>query len=130
MTVTYKARGKLDHPVSDLNEARVFLREHGQNMHEYIYPDEAKPGVHSVTWDLLDEESWEVTLIADYELEQQQINDLSDWILGQNSDGLGESFEQQPFAEHEQYNDEDEEPEYAMSSFDWQINPCTLEQIK
>lgn len=133
MTVTYKTRGKLEHPVSDLNAARAFLREHGVRLHQWIYPDEAQAGIHSVMWDLLDEESWEVTVIADTELQQQQINDLSDWISGQNSDGLGESFEQQPFAEHNEggdHSEEGEDEEWVVSSFDWQTNPCTLEQVQ
>ena len=50
--------------------------------------------------------------------------------ISQNSDGLGEGFEQQSFASYEiedDYNcgyDEDEyiEPEYVMASFDWETN--------
>ena len=33
------------------------------------------------------------------ELTEQELEKLSDWISGQNSDGLGEGFEQQDFAE-------------------------------
>jgi hypothetical protein len=125
MTVTYKTKGVLDHPVSSVNDARAFLREHGSGVHQYIYPEPAKEGVHSVTWDLLSDHEWEVMLIADHPLGPQQLNLLSTWISGQNSDGLGEGFEQQPFAEIEL----DEEDDWAMASFDWQTNPCILEQV-
>jgi len=134
MTTTYKTSGKLTHPVNDLNAAREFLREHGKGIHGYIYPDEAKPGVHSVTWDLLDDQTWKVVLIADHELPVPQLRLLSEWISGQNSDGLGEGFEQQPFAEHwdehERWDEEREEAIGTMSSFDWETNPCTLTEVQ
>lgn len=133
MTAVYKTMGGLTHPVSDLTAAREFLREHGEGIEQYIYPDEAKPHVHSVTWDLLNDHEWEVTLIADEYLSAAQLELLSGWISGQNSDGLGEGFEQQPFAEHENEEwdvDDEEEPEIVMSSFDWETNPCTLTAVR
>ena len=134
MTVIYKTQGSLTHPVSDLNAAREFLREHGKDIHQYIYPDEAKPNVHSVTWDLRNQIAWEVTVVADEELPPVQRELLSSWISGQNSDGLGEGFEQQPFAEHDldedEYEDGEERDQFIMSSFDWETNPCTLEVFK
>lgn len=128
MTVTYKTRGRLTEPVSDLDDARAYLRQLQSElrMASVIYPDEAKDGVHSVTWDLLDDEHWEVTLVADHPLENTQLELLADWISGQNSDGIGESFEQQPFAEHED-EDDDGEIVYHTSSFDWEENNCFLE---
>lgn len=93
-------------------------------MEQYVWEDR-RDGVHSVTWDLLDDVTWEVTLVTDRELPPEQLSLLSEWISGQNSDGLGEGFEQQPFAEHE---DEDDcgEVVYHMSSFDWEENTCEL----
>lgn len=135
MTATYRAQGSLTHPVNDLNAAREFLRGERMGMVVHIYPAEAKPGVHSVTWDLEDEQRWEVTLVADHELPEEQLKLLSEWISGQNSDGIGEGFEQQPFAEHENPDFEEDENELLqpqdiiMSSFDWQDNPCTLELV-
>lgn len=98
-------------------------------MEVHIYPTEAKPNVHSVTWDLINESEWEVTLVADCQLPPEQLALLSEWISGQNSDGLGEGFEQQPFAEHEPEDYEDGDAEIIMSSFDWETNPCTLELV-
>lgn len=127
MTTTYKTQGELAYPVNDLTAARDFLRERGTKMHEYIYPDEAARGVHSVTWDLINDHQWEVTLIADFRLSPVQLEQLSNWISGQNSDGLGESFEQQQFAE-QPYDDDD--TEYDTSSFDWETNQCVLELVQ
>lgn len=131
MTVTYKTRGNLTHPVNDLDAAREFLREHGEHMEQHIYPDYARKHVHSVMWDLVSPRSWEVTLIADQLLGTDQLDLLSEWISGQNSDGLGEGFEQQPFSEEApDYDDCDETEEIVMSSFDWETNPCKLEEIR
>jgi hypothetical protein len=125
MTTTYQTNGQLTEPVTDLSLAREFLREHGAGIAQYIYPDAAKPGVHSVTWDLLDEGRWQVTLVADRDLPAEQLALLSEWISGQNSDGLGEGFEQQAFAEHG-YDDDD----FTMSSFDWETNDCALVEVR
>ena len=137
MTATYRTRGSLAHPVSDLKAAREFLRREELGMEVHIYPAEAKPNVHSVTWDLTSESEWEVTLVADCQLPPEQLALLSEWISGQNSDGLGEGFEQQPFAEHdleeEEYEDDDGDyldARIIMSSFDWQTNPCTLTAVR
>ena len=131
MTVTYKAQGSLTEPVNDLNAAREFLREHTMNIHQYIYPDEAQANVHSITWDLRNQVAWEVTVIADQPLPPAQRERLSEWISGQNSDGIGEGFEQQPFAEHfEEEDPEDGNEGWIMSSFDWETNPCTLEEVR
>ena len=131
MTVTYKTCGRLTEPVNDLNAAREYLRELQRElpMHTVIYPDEAKANVHSVRWDLRNECAWEVTLVADEELPPKQLELLADWISGQNSDGIGESFEQQPFAEHEWEDDCGEEIP-VMSSFDWEENNCSLEAVE
>ena len=128
MTATYRTRRKLTYPVSDLDAARHFLRCEEMGMEVHIYPADTKVGVHSVTWDLINDHEWEVTVIADHPLPIEQLKALSEWISGQNSDGLGEGFEQQPFAEHEDEEDEDEVV-YHMSSFDWETNPCTLERV-
>jgi hypothetical protein len=60
-------------------------------------------------------------------LTDEESKQISEWISGQNSDGLGEGFEQQSFAEIE---GDDENDDWAMASFDWQTNPCTLVVVK
>lgn len=131
MTATYKTGGSLTEDVNDFRAAVQWLHERQEEtpMAQFIWPDDARDGVHSVTWHLLDEATWEVTLVADRELTPAHLGLLSQWISGQNSDGLGEGFEQQPFAEHEDEEDEDEVV-YHMSSFDWETNPCELRLVR
>ena len=135
MTCTYTTTGKLTNPVTDLAAARTYLDE---PMVDYIrYCDEALvPVVHDIRWDLLDEESWIVRLVTTRPLTDPESEKLSEWISGQNSDGLGEGFEQQPFAEHYDEGDDgrwgyvEGDDEITMSSFDWQDNPCTLTLVR
>lgn len=126
MTVTYRTSGNLTHPVSDIHAAREYLRIDG-GMAQYVYPDDLRLMVHSVTWDLTDESSWIVAVVTHQALDAAQLTQLSEWISGQNSDGLGEGFEQQSFAELGDPDDEDED--FEMSSFDWGTNPCRLEVV-
>ncbi len=127
MTSTYTTSGTLTNPVNDLDSARAYLAE--DDMTQYA---PAGLPIHDVRWDLLDEGSWKVTVVTDRELTEAESAEISEWISGQNSDGLGEGFEQQPFAEHCEYDrwgnmDEDS---YVMSSFDWETNDCTLVFVK
>lgn len=136
MTATYRTRGRLVHPVSDLSLAREYLRTaHGDepiHMEQHVYPEHLRPLVHSADWDLLDEQTWQVTLVTHELLTDEQAAGLSDWICGQNSDGLGEGFEQQAFADCWPRNrwgdiDDEQEDEHGfMASFDWQTNDCHL----
>lgn len=126
MTTTYKATGRLTTPVSDLSAARAYLAQ--DDMTQYIHPEYLQRTVHSVNWDLTDTDSWVVTVVTHQPLTPDASAELSSWISDQNSDGLGEGFEQQSFAEHcerDAYGNWDDET-YEMSSFDWQDNPCTL----
>lgn len=122
MTVTYRTAGELTMPVKDLAAANAYLNE---PMEEYVkYCDEALVGVvHTIRWSLIDEASWQVEVVTNRRLYDTERARLSEWISGQNSDGLGEGFEQQPFAEHE---GDDEDDDWSMSSFDWQTNKCPL----
>jgi hypothetical protein len=118
--------GKLAVPVNNLQAARDFLRN-AEGMEENIYPEYLQPQVHTARWDLTDDDSWEVILVSHRPLTAVECELLSSWISGQNSDGLGEGFEQQSFAEHGQ---DDRGEEFLMSSFDWETNPCALELVK
>lgn len=122
MTSTYTTAGSLTNPVNDLAAARAYLVQ--EDMSQYA-PDGLP--IHSICWDLTNDSSWKVTVVTERELTADESATLSDWILGQNSDGLGEGFEQQPFAEED---DEDDEYCVIMSSFDWQANECLLTLVK
>ena len=130
MASTYRASGKLTEPVNDLSAARTYLKAEEMGGMTQFVKHASYPGleevVHHIEWDLLNEDAWQVTVVTHHELTPAQSAGLSEWISGQNSDGLGEGFEQQPFAEHGSDNDE----EWSTSSFDWLHNPCTLKLIK
>ncbi len=125
MTVTYRATGSLEVPVSDLTAARKYLDE---PMETYLDPPLVSV-VHTIRWDLKNEMEWFVDVVTNRRLTDEESTALSEWISGQNSDGLGEGFEQQPFAEHFD-EDSDHEEDDTMSSFDWQTNKCTLTLIR
>lgn len=83
-------------PVNDLEAAQNYLTE--DDMTQYL-PENLKEKINKVEWQLNDESSGEIVVMANNELSEEEENELYDWIEGQNSDGLGEGFEQQEFAE-------------------------------
>lgn len=134
MTSMYRTRGKLTNPVTDLSLARAYLEQDDMTKYVGTWGDTVaiKDVVFDINWGLEDEETWQVTVVTTRPLTDAESAALSEWISGQNSDGLGEGFEQQPFAEtfdRDQWGDIDEDS-YQMASFDWETNPCTLELIK
>lgn len=92
--------------------------------------------IEKIEWILEDPTGGVITLETTEDLTQPQLDYISEWIRGQNSDGLGEGFEQQPFAINEDYDygyDEDDEyyeDDYTeMASFDWQTNNYSLRKV-
>lgn len=141
----YRTYFKLLAPVLDVKEAQDFLQ--ADDMTEYLKRDTYhcknvdKASLVSIKWILRDEDSGYIELIANTELSQDDLDSISEWVSGQNSDGLGESFEQQDFAcycSHDtpNYWEYDEEWEamtpvddrdWFMASFDWQTNDYKFE---
>lgn len=135
MANTYRTGGSLTEPVTDLEAGRKYLKAEDMGGMTQFVKHASYTGleevVHHIEWDLLDEGTWQVTVITHRALTDEESTALSEWISGQNSDGLGEGFEQQPFAEHDnEYDDEYDEEGWSMSSFDWQVNNCLLTLIK
>lgn len=131
MTSMYRTGGELTNPVSDLAAGNAYLDE---EMEQYVkYSDLEDPSVvFTIRWSLTSESTWQVVVITTRPLTAEEATQLSSWISGQNSDGLGEGFEQQAFAEignDNEYSDEYDE-DWAMASFDWETNPCKLELLK
>lgn len=92
--------------------------------------------IASMTWFLMEElygNPYSGFIVVDcYEpLTEAEKSELSNYIRGQNSDGLGENFEQD-FSWYEELDDEDDEDgwggdyEPRMCSFDWYHNKYTL----
>lgn len=125
----------LDYPVNDFEAARDYLV--AEDMTKYLIGSlDYRKGMEtlseddivSIEWRLLDESRGKIILITTRKLTDTESKVISEWISGQNSDGLGEGFEQQDFAttelEEDYYDDEYEDPMY--SSFDWQTNNYKL----
>lgn len=133
----YRTYFKLTESVNDFNAARDFLTE--DDMTVYLKDDircKCPDKIISIKWYLTDENSGHIDLETNAELTNEELDQISDWICGQNSDGLGESFEQQPFANYEdkglEYGDDDEDDwdnVWVMASFDWQTNNYKLELV-
>ena len=120
----YRTNFRLLEKVNDLSAARAYLTEY--DMTEYL-PDNLKGIVIKVRWELTLADEGYVEAITIRDLTPEESADLSDWVSGQNSDGLGEGFEQQEFAEA--YDDPDDWASYSMASFDWKTNKYKFNKI-
>lgn len=124
---TYRTKFNLVNPVRDFEAAYEYLTE--DDMSTYLKNDSRidsyiQDSVESITWILVTEDSGYIELQTTNKLSSEQLKSISNWVAGQNSDGLGESFEQRDFASYEdEYND------YVMASFDWQTNDYLFELV-
>lgn len=127
--------------VLDLDEAQAYLEE--DNMLYYFDNEEIKRKLQSIKWHLTDCGSGYIEVIANEELSENELDEISEYIKGQNSDGIGESFEQQDFASYDanKYDDygneisvwdldDDYEEDWVMASFDWNSNYYVLELVE
>lgn len=140
----YRTYFNLEYPVIDFEEARSYLTD--DDMTKYLKDDSridtsVKDAVVKIEWVLKYEQSGHIELYTNREMTEQELKSISDWVSGQNSDGLGEGFEQQDFACYDV--DEEGEPidsrrawdyegetETVMASFDWQTNEYIFEFIR
>lgn len=137
---TYKTNFNLTADVTDIMKAQDYLAE--DEMVVYLREDDrvtehARDAALDIRWELTDFDAGEIILETDDELSEEDLESVSKWISGQNSDGIGEGFEQQDFANYEEdtgydiYDDEEYEMGYendhwVMASFDWQSNDYAL----
>lgn len=128
MTVAiYRTQGELTGTIEAENVplAQAYLTQ--DDMTQYV-DGSIKPAIARIEWNLhADGHHYHVEAVCHRELTQDELRVLSEWVSGQNSDGLGEGFEQQEFAEitteDANYFDDDEtDEEYSMVSFDWKTN--------
>lgn len=130
MSQRYVTVFNLEGSVNDREAALDYLSE--EDMTEYV-PRDIRPFLISVSWELIHNDSGVIVVDAKEELSEENLERLSSWISGQNSDGLGEGFEQQDFAtDYEEYTlaDGTVEKEYFMCSFDWRDNDYKLVKIE
>ena len=107
--------------VLDVAEAQAYLSE--DDMTEILkerYPDLAAD-VTSIQWVLTDSDCGYVELETNRSLTDAELARISEWVSGQNSDGIGEGFEQQPFAWYPDADDAYDDT-YVMASFDHSSN--------
>lgn len=135
----YRTYFNLDADVLDIDEAQKYLSE--ANMVQYLKGDsrileDVQNNIESIDWILRTTNSGYIELKSKRLLNDKELESISDWVLGQCSDGIGEGFEQQSFANYNanQYNndfyDEDEDEEcYVMASFDWRTNKYLFELV-
>lgn len=125
----YVTRFELTNPVNDYDAAADYLREpmteYLINDLDYLHLEHLQGKIENIEWVLEDEESGYIELTTTEPIAWDDLVKISDWVRGQCSDGLGEGFEQQPFAEV-RYKDEDEDGylnyDTDMASFDWRTN--------
>lgn len=128
----YKTDFTLTHPIVgefNLREAKQYLEE--DDMTKYLLTDrrisreptikDLLSKVIEISWKLEDSMKGSVFVFSTQELSLDEQKFLSGWVSGQNSDGLGEGFEQQDFAV-----DFDAD---RSSSFDWMTNTYTWEKV-
>lgn len=126
--------------VLDLDEAQAYLEE--DNMLDYFDNEEIKRKLKSMTWHLTDCGSGYIEVISNEELAENELDEISAYISGQNADGIGEGFEQQDFASYDAallndrgeiddslLYDDDYEEDWVMASFDWNSNYYVLELV-
>ena len=130
MTAIYRTTGTLTGTIEaeNVSAAQAYLTEY--DMTQFV-DDSIKPAIARIEWNLhADGHNYHVEAICHRELTADEQRVLSEWVSGQNSDGLGEGFEQQEFAwveEGDPHWDPRSEEWYEdsdgyMISFDWKTN--------
>lgn len=147
MTIAiYETKGQLVRAIPDdgVAEAQRYLTHDHEgnpnNMEQYLDPP-LKGVVADLRWELAGNGlDYTVRATCERELTDDELKKLSEEVSGQNSDGLGEGFEQQDFAWVQEHDDswdwlhdtdgETYEDEGRMCSFDWQTNELPWTRVK
>jgi hypothetical protein len=140
----YRTSGKLTGTIEAENVStaqRYLTHDHDGapiDMAQYLDPP-LKGVVELLEWSLDGNgHDYTITAFALRELNNAELKQLSEECSGQNSDGLGEGFEQQAFAEQRDgacgdcddcANGYECEQSYGMISFDWQTNDLPWTKI-
>jgi hypothetical protein len=123
----YRTAGQLTDrlPSESVTLAQAYLSS--DDMTRYLDPP-LSDAVVRIAWVLDgDGRGYFVEAITSRELTDDELARLASWVSGQNSDGLGEGFEQQDFCWIE-----DGYPgsgDGHMVSFDWETNDSTFTRI-
>lgn len=130
----YQTTGTLTDTILEENveAAQAFLTD--DDMTQYIHPDALQEAVDKIEWKLHDDgHTYHITAVTNRTLGPTELGELGSWVSGQNSDGLGESFEQQDFAWYDEECGECGDNGWGcecglghMISFDWKTNQSTF----
>ena len=112
----------LSFPVNDVDAADEYLQD--DEMLYYFDKGPLKDKLISIEWYIKTDSQGNVIVTSKEELTRDELDEISRFISGQNSDGLGEGFSQQDFAEVDIYG----EPQ--QSTFDWETNEYHLEPYR
>jgi hypothetical protein len=120
----------LTNPVNEFEPAEAYLKM--DDMTDYLkdnMPKVTADKIDVIVWNLVDEQNGYIMLRTNTKMTDDELSAISEWVSGQNSDGLGEGFEQQPFATHP-FDEDDENSDIEMSSFDWETNEYKFTEVK
>lgn len=100
-TYDISSRQLIDYQELLEEKMKEYQIDNGKGMEQYFYDNsDIESKLESIVWgfEIFDNRLYGVTTVELTEsIDEDEINDLRDWISGQNSDGLGEGFEQQDF---------------------------------
>lgn len=134
----YRTNFNLTDEVKSMSEAQEYLDD--DDMTYYLlgdFPQLAQNRV-KIRWVLTHPNKGYVSLKSETPINQKMLDEISRWVSGQNSDGLGEGFEQQDFAnydpnepllEYDSMDYDDDEGEFVRCEFDWRKNEYKFEEI-
>lgn len=145
----YQTKFFLKAEVLSIEDANNYLQD--EDMTKYLKADfkDIADDIINIKWSLVTNRYGTVTLITNRELDNDELKSISKWINGQNSDGIGEGFEQQDFASYTERDeimydlhqrgiysidlgeseDEPDDSYLTVCSFDWRNNDYELELI-
>lgn len=138
----YRISGALTGTIAPENVAAAqayLVQDDDMALFFHMWEAWAKDVVEHVEWKLdHNGHNWSVTAFATRELTDEEQRVFSEWVSGQNSDGMGEGFEQQDFAWQEQDDCTCDGDGWGscdcagghMISFDWKDNEHKVERVK
>lgn len=107
----------------NFGQADAYLQS--DDMKQYV-DEPLRQKLISVEWNLAGTDEGTIDVEANQELTDDELAELSDWIKGQCSDGLGEGFESCEFAQLYDYNPWGGEEWVGAVNFDWRRNNYKL----
>lgn len=121
--IKYAVYGRFTAKIRDRKAAKAYLRK--QDMRAYL-DDTLREKITDISWTITSRSRYEVEIEANQVLTSEDKRELSDWIHGQHSDGMGEGFEQQDFGYDLGGGGILDDEDHSVS-FDWETNRCEVE---